>query len=508
MSLSTRLSGFFLLALALVLGAFSVTLYLLARSHFQRDLDERLTGAIDTLTESVEVDSDEVEWKPRGRLALAGVHPQDHPVHWAVFDGLGTALDHCWDLRPQDLAKISSSSPDAGHIHDAFTDQDGREWRLVVRRILTAGSRREALESHDHSATGTSGRAATSAKASPSLILAAGALSGPMEADLRRVALTLTGLSMVIWLLAALMGRRLSRRALLPVTRMARIACSMSAADRDQRLPSPGTDGELDALARSFNGLLDRLHEALERQRRFTGDASHQLRTPLAAVLGQIEVTLRRDRTAEEYRRTLEDIHGEAVQLGQIVDALLFMARAEAEAGQPDLQPVELALWVHDYLRGWSGHDRAVDLHEDVEPGATVWVRAHPPLLGQLLDNLLNNACKYSAPGSPIHIRLEREGDRAALSVHDQGVGLPATELPHIFEPFYRTAEARRRGQSGVGLGLSVVRRIAGVLGGTIDVSSQPGRGSRFVLYLPIANEAKPVSGPALCPDAALPAGV
>ena len=429
MSLAARLTGFFLLALAMALGAFSVTLYLFARLHFQRDLDEILTGALDTLAASVEVDSDEVEWKPRVRPVLGDGHPQDQPVHWAVFDGLGSPLDHCWDLHDDDLAKIQSFSPVASHIHGAFTDQAGRRWRLVVRRILAAGAGPQRAGHRHEPASDTTEVASTPSSTVPSLILAAGSLSGPMEADLRRVALILAGLSTVIWLLAALVGHRLCRRALLPVTRMARVACSMSAADRNQRLPNPGTDGELDALAHAFNGLLERSTRPWSGNGRFTGDASHQLRTPLAVVLGQIEVALRRDRTAEEYRRTLEDVHGEALRLRQITDALLFMARAENEAARPDLQPIELASWVRDHLRGWSGHARAADLHEDLDAGAPAWVRVHPPLLGQLLDNLLDNACKYSAPGTPIHVRLGRDGDRITMAVEDRGAGLSADEL-------------------------------------------------------------------------------
>src|SRR4051812_31473429 len=104
------------------------------------------------------------------------------------------------------------------------------------------------------------------------------------------------------------------------------------------------TGEELDLLASSFNGLLDRLHQEFERQKRFTGDASHQLRTPLAALLGQLDVARRRERTIDEYRRVLEEVHGEAVRLRQIVEALLFMARAESEAGSPDLERIELVL--------------------------------------------------------------------------------------------------------------------------------------------------------------------
>ncbi len=498
MSLATRLSGFFLVALALVLGGFSVTLYLLARTHLQRDLDERLTTALDALCASVRKESDRVEWKPGDRPDIAGLHPLDEPVRWAVFDVRGRALDHSWDIQSHDLTVVSSLSPDAGHIHDEFTDQSGRQWRLVVRRILSRAAHRDKADRDDDREDESLDQGdlnAPPSKKSSSLVVASGTLTEPMEASLRGVALTLVGLSTVIWLLAALVGRGFCRRALLPVTRMAQAACSMSAADRDQRLPTPGTSDELDGLARSFNGLLERLHEALERQCRFTGDASHQLRTPLTAALGQIEVALRRDRTADEYRRTLEDVHGEAVRLQQIVDALLFMARAETEAARPELQRVELASWTRDHLRDWSDHEGAVDLREDLELGEPAWVRVHPHLLGQLLDNLLENARKYGAPGTPIHVGLERDGDRIALAVQDQGPGLPREELPHIFEPFYRTAEARRLGQSGVGLGLAIVRRIADVLGGSIDVSSEPGRGSRFVLHLPIeAGEMVPPS--------------
>ncbi len=133
-----------------------------------------------------------------------------------------------------------------------------------------------------------------------------------MEINLRNVALTLAGLSIAIWLLAALVGRRLCDRALSPVTRMAKVACSMNAADRNQRLPSPQTGDELDALANSFNGLLDRLQQEFERQNRFTGDASHQLRTPITGLIGQLEVARRRERTVGEYQQVLDEVHTEA----------------------------------------------------------------------------------------------------------------------------------------------------------------------------------------------------
>ena len=128
----------------------------------------------------------------------------------------------------------------------------------------------------------------------------------------------------------------------------------------------------------------------------------------------------------------------------------------------------------------------------------------HPPLLGQLLDNLLDNAAKYSAPGTPIEVRVWRSGDHVAMAVQDRGMGLSPEDRSHLFEPFYRSAEARRRGHPGVGLGLAVVRRIAAVFGGTIEVQSEPGRGSTFTLRLPVTrdpaveSECPPSAGPAV----------
>jgi signal transduction histidine kinase len=260
----------------------------------------------------------------------------------------------------------------------------------------------------------------------------------------------------------------------------------------DCRLPSPGTRDELEDFARSFNGLLDRLHVALERQRQFTGQASHQLRTPLAALIAAIEVARRRPRTVEEHERVLDRLRDDADRLWRVVEALLFLARADAEAGLPDLERLDLARWAADHVRAWSGHDRAADLHVEGSDGDPTWTRAHRPLLGQALDNLLENACKYSGPGTPIIVRAWSEPDAVALAVEDRGCGIPTGEVPRIFEPFYRSESARRLGHPGVGLGLAIARRIAETHGGTIAVQSEPGRGSRFTVRLPLAAGVSP----------------
>jgi signal transduction histidine kinase len=164
------------------------------------------------------------------------------------------------------------------------------------------------------------------------------------------------------------------------------------------------------------------------------------------------------------------------------------MARAENEATRPELQPLRVDLWLPEHLARWSDHPRMADIHQEITADVPVWSRVHPPLLAQLVDNLLDNACKYSRPGTPIFVRLEMEADMVRLVVQDGGFGIASEDLGYVFEPFFRSAAARRRGQPGVGLGLSVVRRIAEVFGGEIRAESQTEQGSRFILELPTAS--------------------
>ncbi len=472
MTLAARLSAFFLATLALVLFGFSSSLYLLARAHLHRQLDERLESALGTLAAAAEVEADGIEWDLRGRqLAF----PSEGPgaVRWAVYDERGGALSASqtagasedW-LGEHSQAHADDSTP------EQVTGPDGGAWRLAQRRLRAPQTSRDRPAKTDKE------------KKHPEVVLMVALPLGPMTAVLRNLALLLAGLSMGLWLLVALAGRWLARRALAPLTRMAGAARAMSAADLGERLPAPATGDELDDLGRAFNDLLARLHESFERQRRFTGDASHQLRTPLTAMLGQVEVALRRPRPAEDYREALDKVHKQAVHLRRLVEMLLFLARADAETRLPDLQALDLGPWLAEHVRGWP--TRAGDLRLALSSSGPLLVEAHPALLGQLVDNLLENACKYSASGTPIALLCGEEKGAAVLAVEDAGCGLAPEDLPHLFEPFYRSEQARRLGIAGVGLGLAVARRIARALGGELTAEGRRGEGGRFVLRLPL----------------------
>jgi signal transduction histidine kinase len=296
----------------------------------------------------------------------------------------------------------------------------------------------------------------------------------------------------VIWLLALFVGRLVCRRALLPVIRMADAARTMNVDEITRRLPTPPTGDELEELSRAFNNLLDRLQESFQRQQRFTGDASHQLRTPLAAMLGQVEVALRRERPAEEYQRVLTTVQHQAGRLGRIVDALLFLARADREAGLPEQERVKVSDWLPGHLQTWSEHARAQNIHLESAAASPFLVEVQPVLLGELVNILIDNACKFSQPGTPVSVRLHQEKQSVDIEVQDQGCGIKEVDLPHLFTPFFRCADSRHGGVEGIGLGLAIAKRLAESFGGGLTVTSVVGRGSCFTLRLKVSSRSPP----------------
>jgi heavy metal sensor kinase len=470
MPLTTRLLLFFLAALACVLGGFSLSLFALARQYLDREADAGSRAALDTLSAAVEFEPDGLEWEATGRrLSLPA--PAGEPVRWASLTGEGRRLDGSRDGLDGLAAPATWPAPERDVVEDR--ELGGTPWRVSWRRMQAPPTARP------------SGRPVKpgAAEKFDALVLVVAFPLGPMKSTLRNLALALAGLSVGLWACAAVAGRWLCRRALLPLRQMEGAAHAIHADALGQRLPVPATGDELEGLGKSFNDLLARLEESFARQRRFTGDASHQLRTPLTSLLGQVELALRRDRPVEEYRRVLGSVHAQANNLHQIVEILLFLARADAEALLPDLEEVDLVAWAIEYLRAWEGHPRASDIHLR-QPEGPCPARAHPALLGQLVGNLLDNACKYSDPGTPITLRIEEEADGVRLEVANEGRGIPAEDLPHVFEPFYRSPRSRRDGLRGVGLGLAVARRIALALGGSLVAQSTEGKGARFLLLL------------------------
>jgi len=165
------------------------------------------------------------------------------------------------------------------------------------------------------------------------------------------------------------------------------------------------------------------------------------------------------------------------------------MARLEQDTAPPFQEPRQLNDWLAAYVERWKSHPRAGDF--SLRLGDDASIAASSPLLGQLLDNLVHNAFKYSQPGTPVTLQTIRRNDQITLAVKDRGVGIPKEDLSSIFEPFFRSAEARRAGIAGAGLGLAIAARIAAALNGRLECESEHGAGTTFFLHLPLTQQTR-----------------
>ena len=479
MTLVTRVSLFFLTALALVLVGMSASIYVLVRSHMLHELDERFDATFETLTSVASFGPHGVQWDPTDRRLDFGHDPAGDTAEWQVAETNGRRVGISDEEFAPMFATLASPEGDEQIMQDSKFRGD--TWRMIRRIVHPEFSRPTAAETP--AATADAGPA----QAQADLIMSVAVPLGPALAPLQTLGLFLAALSAAVWLASAIAGKWLCGKALAPVNQMAQTARSISAVDFGRRLPSSETNDELENLGHAFNDLLDRLQISFQRQQRFTAEASHQLRTPLAAMLGQVDVALRRDRPAEEYRRALQSVQRQAEQLKQIIEMLLFLAREDSEAAPPMLERTELREWIAGQLVSWEQHPRYGDLCFERNGAETGCIFAHSGLLAQAVNNLLDNAFRYSQPGSPVKVKLTGGETEIRLSVEDRGQGIEAEDLPLVFQPFFRSAVARRRGISGSGLGLAIVQRIGQALRGKLEVQSQPNQGSCFTMIFPRA---------------------
>ena len=398
MSLTGRFSLFFLSALGLVLLGFSLSLYVSARFYLGRQLSERLSASLAVLAAAAEVHPEGVEWEPQERVLPLGQESGPERLRWMVFDPAGHCIDHSHNLIDSELTAAWNPGPGKTGLPSRLADGKGRFWKLSQRAISSGSAR--PLGSPTERDSPRTGDSPSGEVFYPFLVLTVCAPLDPMQSTIATLAWFLVGLGLSIWLVSALLCRWLSRQALIPLTKLVESARNLDATDPGWCLERVGTADELDLLGRTFNELLSRLHLAYERRRRFSSDASHQLRTPLTVLIGQIEVALRQERPPEEYRRVLKSALGRAGQLARIVESLLFLARAETHAALPESECLELNRWAAARLANRAPTDRAIEIVHVGGQSEALCVWAHASLLDQLLENLLDNACKYSRPGA------------------------------------------------------------------------------------------------------------
>jgi heavy metal sensor kinase len=320
-------------------------------------------------------------------------------------------------------------------------------------------------------------------------VVEVGVSSARTEETVRQVLLMLLiGLPIAVTV-AVTGGFVLVRRALKPVDNLSQKAAAITQHNLSERLPVMHTGDELERLSLSLNVMISRLEDAINSSKQFVADASHELRTPLAVLRGELENLAQDIELKPQTRETLGSALEEVDRLAEIVEGLLALSRLDTGETQSQWVRFDLADLVSTTADQMSllAEDKNITVACDSD--TRVMIEGDQARLKQVVVNLLDNAIKYTPNGGRIKLKIAQEDGDAVLDIADDGIGIPAEALPHVFKRFFRVDGSRSRDQGGAGLGLSIVKSICDAHGARVEVSSIPGRGSLFRIRQPLAAE-------------------
>jgi heavy metal sensor kinase len=306
------------------------------------------------------------------------------------------------------------------------------------------------------------------------------------DRELRQLLVVLVAALPLVLAAALTGGYLLSRKALSPVDRLTRAALEISAEHLDRHVDVPNPGDELGRLATAFNAMIDRLQRSFDEMQRFTADAAHELRTPLAVLRTEAEVALRAPRSIDQYRQVLESQLEEIERLTRLADQLLFLCREDAGLTRSAGVPVRVDVLLEELAGHLAAVAEAQGLSLELDPLPQCAVVMEEDRLRRLFYNLLDNALKYTPRGGDVRVRGRCENGSVEIVVEDTGVGIAPDHVPHVFGRFYRVDPARSR-SDGHGLGLAICRSIVEGRQGTIHIDSAPGRGTAVHVLLPRA---------------------
>ena len=308
--------------------------------------------------------------------------------------------------------------------------------------------------------------------------------TGAELAELRRLAWALFAAGSGVLLLGLAGGWWMASRAIRPIEDISATATKISSTDLSQRITIADAESELGQLATVLNSTFARLDNAFAQQRQFISDAAHELRTPVSVILTQAQSTLNKERTPAEYRETLESCQRAGQRMRKLIESLLGLARLDAGQAGGKREPLDLARCAAeclDLVRPLAS-ERKVTLIGEL---GSSFCTGDAEQLTLVITNLLSNAIHHSREGGEVRVSTRFENQTVIVTVSDNGTGIAPEHLPHIFERFYRADAARTSSQGRTGLGLAISKSIIEAHGGTIEVTSEAGKGSAFTVTLP-----------------------
>jgi len=320
----------------------------------------------------------------------------------------------------------------------------------------------------------------------PGRLILVGRSIAPELAELRRAACLLAGVGGAILLIGLAGGWWLASRAIRPIDDISAAAARIAGGNLAQRISTADTESELGQLAAVLNSTFARLESAFTRQQQFTADAAHELRTPVSVILTQTQGTLNRERSATDYRETLEACQRAAQRMRKLIEALLQLARLDAGTESLLREPVDLARLATecaDLVRPLAA-ERSIVLQTDLAPANCL---GNGDQLALVITNLLTNAIQHNVDGGEVQLATRVEIGTVLLTVTDKGPGVAAEQLPHLFERFYRTDAARSAHTGGAGLGLAIVKTGVEACGGKVTCRNLSPNGFQVEINLKMA---------------------
>jgi heavy metal sensor kinase len=466
-SLRARVTCWYVGLLAAALLVSGVSLYLGFERYLESSLEESLAGEAQGIAQTFisEVDSKGVPWLTE---ELAEAYPPESGEHYI---------------------RISRRGP-GGSYQVLYESASGRDLSVGSRGLTPADFSRKPrvrLEPGGHGQRVAVYSLPYTSAAGTRYLIETGAPHAHIEQLLRRLLILLLLVTPLVLLAAAVGGYLVMTQPLKPVVLLTEKAERIGVGPPGERLPVIATGDELERLSLSLNRMISRLEDALAHNRRFSADVSHELRTPLTILRGELEQVIRMRDSRPDVTEPLGSALEEIERLAKIVESLLTIsyldsAGAGIEFNRFDLQ--EMVRTTAEQMR-LLAEEKRITLR--IESRGPVCALGDESRIKQVLVNLLDNAIKYTPESGRIVIGVEAQNNDAVLTVADDGIGIPAELLPHVFERFYRADRARSRQSAGVGLGLSIVEAICRAHGGGVSITSEEGRGTNVHVRLPLA---------------------
>lgn len=483
-SIRWRLQIWYGMILVAVLAGFGFTAFQLERGRQMRNIDENLQRRC---TELLAVLHSTRQGGPEERFPDRPPPPPDAPSDGGPPDDGppdgGMRPPEKFQLTAQQASLFASGEKDAPYY--VVWRRDGRE--LARSSNSPTGI---ALPAHTGPAEPESPRTRDSLRevfhfTPPGECVLVGRSIATDLADMRRLGWLLAAVGAVVLLLGIAGGWWMVSRAIHPIADISATAVKIAAGDLSQRINVAGTENELGRLAGVLNSTFARLEAAFAQQGRFTADVAHELRTPVSVMLTQTQTALNRERNAGEYRETVEACQRAAQRMRRLLESMLELARLDA--GQESMKSMrfDLAQTVGDCidLVRPLAEERNIKIQGELPP---VDFMGDPERLSQVITNLLTNAIHHNKQPGEVRVSVQRQNNMVMVAVADTGQGITAEDLPRVFGRFYRADKSRSGASGRTGLGLAISKAIVEAHGGAIEVTSEFGIGTTFVVRLPV----------------------